>query len=130
MDIAARVREALGAFGRGDIPALASEYFRPDIVWHVAGSGPLTGTFKGQDEVFGFFGSAMELSGGTFKVEPHAIMGDDDRHGIMLTTTTARRPDGRTLAVDECLVIHLADGKFAEVWHSQWDRDAWSAFWA
>lgn len=129
MDNAARAREALAAFGRGDISALAKEYFQRDIVWHIAGSGPLTGTYKGQEEVFGFFGTAMELSAGTFKVEPHAIMGDDE-HGVMLTATTGRRPDGRTLAVDECLVIHMSDGKFAEVWHSQWDRDAWSAFWA
>jgi hypothetical protein len=129
MDNAAQVRDAVAAFGRGDIPALASTYFHPDIIWHVAGSSPVAGTYKGQEEVFGFFRTAIEQTGGTFKVTPHAVLGDDE-HGVLLAETTATRPDGRKLEVGECLVIHMTEGKFAEVWHSQYDRDEWDSFWA
>lgn len=129
MDNAARVGEAVAAFGRGDIPALASTYFQPDIVWHVAGRSPIAGSYKGQEEVFGFFHTAIETTNGTFKVVPHAVLGDAE-HGVLLAETTAARPDGRTLEVAECLVIHMTEGKFAEVWHSQYDTDAWDAFWA
>ena len=35
------VRAASAAFGRGDLGALQDQFFAPDIVWHVAGTGPL-----------------------------------------------------------------------------------------
>jgi ketosteroid isomerase-like protein len=120
---------ALEAFGRGDIPTLAAEHFAPDIVWHLAGSGPLAGTYKGQGEVFGLFGRLMETSGGTFRVAPHAILGDDD-HVVLLARTTGEQPDGRRLDVNECLVLHVVDGRETEVWHSQFDQAAWDAFWS
>jgi ketosteroid isomerase-like protein len=120
---------ALEAFGRGDIPTLAAEHFAPDIVWHLAGKSPLAGTYKGQEEVFGFFGKMMELTAATFTVEPHAILGDDD-HVVLLARTTGERPDGRSLDVGESVVMHVVDGKETEVWHSQFEQEAWDAFWS
>ena len=126
---AEKFARALEAFGRGDMATLAAEHFAPDIVWHMAGRSPLAGTYKGVEDVFGLFGRMMELSAGTFAVAPHAILGDDD-HVVLLAQTSGSRPDGRRLDVSECLVIHVVDGRETEVWHSQYDRDAWDEFWA
>lgn len=125
---AQRFAKAIEAFSSGDIETLGKEHFAPDIVWHLAGSSPLAGSYKGQEEVFGFFGRAMELTAGTFKVSPHAILADDD-HVVLLARTTASKPDGRTLDVNETLVIHVADGRETEVWHSPFQLDEWDAFW-
>jgi ketosteroid isomerase-like protein len=37
------VRAASAAFGRGDHSALQNQYFAENIIWHVAGTGPLAG---------------------------------------------------------------------------------------
>ena len=126
---AARFGEALAAFGRGDMEALATKHFAPDIVWHLAGDGPLSGSYKGQAEVFGLFGTMMERTAGTFSVSPHSILADDD-HVVLLANATGTRPDGRRLDVAECLVMHVVDGRETEVWHSQFESGEWDAFWA
>jgi ketosteroid isomerase-like protein len=35
------VRATSAAFGRGDLSTLRSQYFAENVVWHVAGTGPL-----------------------------------------------------------------------------------------
>jgi hypothetical protein len=49
------VRAASAAFGRGDLGALRDQFFAADIVWHIAGTGPLAGDYQGAAQV-------MELS--------------------------------------------------------------------
>jgi uncharacterized protein len=48
-------RRGYDAFAKGDLAAL-SGLIADDVTWHVTGAGPLTGTYHGRDEVFGFFG--------------------------------------------------------------------------
>ena len=43
--------------------------FDPNIQWHVPGRSPLSGDYKGHDEVIAFFSKTRELSGGTFSIE-------------------------------------------------------------
>jgi ketosteroid isomerase-like protein len=52
------------AFATGDIPT-ALGMFANDITWHVPGRSPLSGDYKGHEEVLGFFAKSMALSGGT-----------------------------------------------------------------
>lgn len=125
---ATKFRAALEAFGRGDIESLGRDHFAPDIVWHLAGASPLAGTYTGQQEVFGFFGRMMQETAGSFRVDPHEILATDD-HVVLLARTTGRRA-GRALDVNEVVVMHVADGRETEVWHSQLDQAAWDAFWA
>jgi SnoaL-like domain len=60
---AERIRRGYEAFSRGDVPAVF-EILGKDITWHVPGSRPLSGGYKGHDEVGAFFATTMELSGG------------------------------------------------------------------
>ena len=55
---------ASSAFGRGDFSALQKQFFAENIVWHVAGTGPLAGRYEGIAEVMGVLGKISELSGG------------------------------------------------------------------
>lgn len=61
-------RKAYAAFSAGDIPALL-EMIAPDCQWHVGGRSALTGDYVGHDQILGYFGKLVELSGGTFAVE-------------------------------------------------------------
>src|SRR5205807_7264865 len=87
----ALLRKGYAAYSTGDLNVL-NELFADDIVWHVAGRSQLSGDYKGREQVFGFFGKIMELSGGTAKIELHDLLANDD-HAVALVTGTATRGD-------------------------------------
>jgi len=67
-----------------------TELLADEVVWRTAGRSPISGEYKGRDQVFGFFGKLMELSGGTAKIEVHDILANDE-HAVALVTSTASR---------------------------------------
>jgi uncharacterized protein len=90
------------------------ELFHPDIVWHAPGRSQLSGDHQGVDAVLGPFGQSMELTGGTFRVEVHDVVANDE-HAVGLHKAYAER-QGRTLEDNNTLVFHVRDGKVTEVW--------------
>jgi uncharacterized protein len=121
------LRRGYEAFGSGDLDTVLS-IFDPDIVWHSGGANQTTGDYRGHQEVMGFFGKIMELSGGTFRLEIHDILAND-KHGVVLLTAHGER-DGQTLAVRESNIWHLADGKATEFWVFAEDQPAVDRFFA
>jgi ketosteroid isomerase-like protein len=119
------LRQGYEAFDKGDLDTIRG-LFADDIVFHVSGSHQLSGDYRGQDEVFGFFGKIIELTGGTYKIDVHAIIADDD-HGVVLSSATAER-DGRALSERSVDVHHIRDGKVAEVWTFDEDQQAVDEF--
>ncbi len=69
---AIRTRQYLETFARGDLEALR-DFFADDIVWHVAGSHPLSGDYHGKDELISYFQKARESTGGSLNVAPIAM---------------------------------------------------------
>ena len=114
------------AFDKGDLDTVRS-LFADDIVFHVTGNSQLAGDYRGIDEVFGFFGKLVELSGGTFKIERHAVLADDE-HATVLSTSSAER-EGKSLSAKTVDVFHLADGKVTECWTIADDQAAEDEFW-
>jgi ketosteroid isomerase-like protein len=88
------VRRGYDAFSRGDMQTLR-ELFDPDVVWHTPGRSQLAGDHRGVDAVLGFFGRTMELTGGTFRVEVHDVVANDE-HVVGLHEVIAER-EGKTL---------------------------------
>jgi len=50
-------------------------------VWHTPGRNQLSGTFRGKDEVFASFQKVAQLTNGTFRLELHAVLVDDEHAG-------------------------------------------------
>lgn len=117
----ARIRDGYAAFVRGDFAAL-NELFAEDVVFHVPGRNQLTGDYRGRDAVYGFFGKLMEVTEGSFGIEVHAVLADDE-HGVALAVTTAGR-GGRSMKVNEAHVTHLRDGRIVEFWVASTDQYA------
>jgi hypothetical protein len=122
-----RLRKGYDAFNTGDLDAL-KDLFTQDVVAHEPGKNPFAGDYKGQDEVFGLFGKYAELSGGTFKVEPHSILADDE-HGAVLSFGSAQR-EGKILNVRSVEVFHFQGDKIAEYWSLIDDVYAYDEFWS
>lgn len=107
-------RASVAALQSGDVDALRSKYFAEDIRWHAPGQSQIARDYEGIDDVLGYFGRIFELTGGTFSVELHDVLANDE-HVVILFTSHGER-DGRRLADREVLTGHMADGKLAEVW--------------
>src|SRR6266851_923931 len=107
-------RAASAAFGRGDLSALQDQYFAENIIWHIAGTGPLAGDHEGIAQVMGVLGKISELSVGTLRPELHDVLVSTD-HTVALATIRAERP-GKQLRLNVVHVIHSENGKATEVW--------------
>jgi uncharacterized protein len=117
----ARIRDGYAAFAAADF-AVLTDLFAEDLVWHVGGRSQVAGDYRGRDAVFGMFGRLLEITQGSFHVDPHAVLADDE-HGVALVTETASR-DGQSIKVNGAHVFHLREGKVTEFWTASTDQYA------
>jgi uncharacterized protein len=120
------VRKGYEAFQKADMETVRS-LFADDIVWHVGGRSPLAGDYRGPEEVLGFLGRTMEMTGGSFSLEIHDLLANEE-HGIALVVARGQR-DGRSLDDRQVHVLHLSDGKVTEFWGHPGDQYATDEFW-
>jgi uncharacterized protein len=123
-----RSRRGYEAFAKGDVATL-SELIADDVVWHVTAAGPLSGDYRGRDQVFGFFGRLAEETGGTFRLEVHDILAND-QHTVVLATLSASR-GGKSISTPVVNVSHDdGEGRITEFWAATTDPEATLGFWA
>jgi uncharacterized protein len=122
------VQAASAAFGRGDLSTLQDQFFAPDIIWHIAGTGPLAGDYEGAQQVMGVLSKISQLAAGTVQPALHDVLVSSD-HTVALTTITAERA-GKQLQLNLVHVIHVENGKATEVWTQSSDPTAAAEFWS
>ena len=120
-------RHGYNAFIAGDMEWL-NEHLDENVVWHVPGSSPISRTYYGRNEVFGFFATLMQETGGELKLTVHDIVGNDD-HVVSLVKGEATRK-GRTILSDAVHVSHVRDGRVVEFWQFDADQRASDEFWS
>ena len=121
------LRKGYAAFDAGDLDTIRA-LFADDIIWHVPGRNPLSGTLKGKDEVFGWFAKLLTITEGTAKIAVHSVIADDT-HGVVLGTSSASR-GGRSLSLNTADVFHIRDGQVTEAWFFTDDQYAEDEFYA
>jgi ketosteroid isomerase-like protein len=121
------VRRGFAAFGTGDIATLR-ELLADDVIWHIGGRSPIAGDYKGIDEVLGFFAQLAERAGGTFRIDVHDLLANDE-HVVALVKGTAER-DGKMLNDNGAQVFHVQGGKVTEEWFHAGDQYATDEFWS
>ncbi len=121
------LRKGYEAFASGDM-ATMTELFAEDVVWHLAGNNQLSGTHRGRDAVFAVFAKVGQLSGGTFKIDVHDVVANDE-HAVALTRATGSR-EGRQLNSLDTDVYHVSGGKVREWWSFVEDDRKTDEFWS
>ena len=116
----ARLRDGYAAFAKGDFAAL-DDLFGEDVRWHEPGHHQLSGIHEGRMAVYDHFRRAFELTGGTFRAEPQALLADDD-HGMVLMRLSGSRGD-QPFEVLSTQVLRFSDGRATEVWIAHTDPD-------
>ncbi len=85
--------------------AFLQSLFAEDIVWWVAGTNPLSGSYRGQAEVQRFFDTLLELTDGTLYPTITEVC-VADRTAVMLTDLRATR-DAVDYSLPEALVYQF-----------------------
>lgn len=107
------LRKGYSAFNSGDMDAVR-ETFAEDIVWHIGGRSPLSGDYKGIEEVLGFFGKLTQSFDQPPQIDIHDVLANDE-HGVVLISATSKR-GGKERTALSTHVFHLKDGKATEFW--------------
>ena len=119
-------RRIFDAFAGGDPRALV-ESIAEDAVWRVPGLAPVSREYRGRDEIFELFRMTRRLTDGTYRSRLLWSLADDD-HAVAVYRATGTR-DGRTLDIDQALLVTLRDGRWAEIVALPLDPAAFEAFW-
>jgi ketosteroid isomerase-like protein len=122
------MRNYLDTFAEGDVDGLM-EYFSPDVLWHVAGSHPLAGDYRGKDELRSYFTKVREETAGSLKLDPGSIMASDDHIAMFLRVTGERAGKRVDVEMAQAFTVN-GNGKLAEFWSMADDQDALDEFWA
>jgi uncharacterized protein len=120
------LRRGYAAFQTGDLETVKS-LFTSDITWHLPGHNHFSGAHEGVDRVLDLFMRNFAETNGTFKVELHDVLGNDE-HAVALATVSGER-EGRSLSDRYTHVVHFKDGKVSESWIFGENQDQVDAFW-
>ncbi len=110
-DNVALMERGFEAFTTGDLDTVRG-MSAADCVWHTAGAGWMAPEYKGPDGVIEYLTALFEESEGTFKDEPEAFFGEEDRV-VVLEHVTADRA-GKHLDTHVMHVFEIHDGKVTE----------------
>lgn len=114
---AARDADRVGA-------ALAEE-----AVWHVGGTHPLSGNYRGRQAILDYFEKVSAATGGTLRLDPIELLANDERGAAFLSVTADRT--GRRLDVTMAEAFQFDDdGRIREFWAHASDQDAVDQFWS
>src|SRR2546428_10364901 len=106
-------RSATEALSKGDMEGFLSNH-ADDVVVHFPGRGPMAGDHRGKDGVAKMFQQQMQMLDAPPQIETHDILANDD-HAVILNKVQASR-HGQMLEQQQVVVLHVKDGKIAEVW--------------
>ena len=118
------IRKGYQDFANGNIPAV----FAAAMTWHVPGHSPLSGDYRGHDQIGGFFQRTMELSQGTISIDVHNVLADSDLV-VALVAVNAQR-SGVATSFPEVHVWRLRNGKATEFREYQGDEQREDQFWS
>jgi acyl-CoA thioesterase FadM/ketosteroid isomerase-like protein len=114
-------------YAGGDL-ALVEQLLADDVVWHVPGTSPIAGDYRGREAVLEYFKRRRALAGGAMQIIQHAEAHDAealvqlaDGHAVL---------GGRDAAWRTAGVYRVVDGRIAEAWLVPLDQRQFERAWA
>ena len=98
------INDFFASYGNNDLEGI-KKVLAEDILWHIPGEHPLSGTKKGIVEVLAFF---KKLNKGAFKAEP-IIMGVNDQFVIDCHRNWSNLEGTENLNAMSCLLWRIED---------------------
>jgi ketosteroid isomerase-like protein len=126
-DALAGIRRVFDAFGGGD-PRALFEVIAEDAVWLVNGTVPVAQQYDGRARIFELFRETRRLTDGTYLSRLRWALADDE-HAVAVYRARGSRL-GRTLDIDQVLLIEHQQGIWKRITAIPSDPPAFEAFWA
>lgn len=123
------VRAGFEAFASGDVAGFA-DMFAADATWNHRNDDRLGGIHQGSDGIMAFIGESAQLTAGTLRAEPQAMMGDGQGNVAVFVRVSATRPDGRSFSNPQILLFKVEGDYVNSVDQFVGDPSAVKAFWA
>jgi ketosteroid isomerase-like protein len=121
------VRKMFDAFTSGDVVGLAV-FLAPDATWHIPGSGIVSGEHHGHGAIIAALSTARSAPGHDYR--PMLVdVTASDQHAVAIYRARGER-DGRTLDLDQLLLMRIDDGIVREVTAYPRSQKAFDEFWA
>lgn len=120
------IRRVFEAFRGGD-PRALFEVIAEDAVWIVNGTVPVAQEYRGRDRIFELFRETRRLTGGSYLSTLRWLLVDDE-HAVAVYRAQGER-EGRTLDIDQVLLIEHRDGVWQHVTAVPSDPPAFEEFW-
>jgi len=114
-------RSSTEALTKGDMESFFAHH-TDDVVVHFPGRGSMAGDYRGKDGLGQLFQKQMQMLDSPPEIENHDILANDE-HAVVLNNTRGTR-GGKTLEQQQVVVMHIRDGKIAEVWLQFSDQQA------
>jgi uncharacterized protein len=116
------------AMYRGGEQAPVGEHLADDVVWHVPGTSPIAGDYRGREAVLEYFRRRRALAGGTIQITEHgqahhekAVVRLADGRAVLGGNDVAWRTAG---------AYRVAGGRIAEAWLVPLDLRQFEQAWA
>jgi ketosteroid isomerase-like protein len=121
------IRRVFAAFAGGD-PRALFEVIAEDAVWTVNGTVPVAQVYEGRERIFELFRETRRLTDGTYLSTLRYVLADDE-HAVAVYRAQGAR-EGRTLDIDQVLLIDHEDGVWQRIVAIPTDPPAFEGFWA
>jgi ketosteroid isomerase-like protein len=109
--------------------AAIEQLLAPDLTWTVPGNNSIAGTYRGLEEVLGYFRRRRDLAGRTFQITRRDVLvGETDRIAALNDGfATIRDVSHRWSTVG---LYDVVDQRIAACWLLPLDQHAFDAIWA
>jgi hypothetical protein len=119
------LERVFAAFGRDAMTVART--LADDVVWRVPGDTPMSGEYRGREDVLRFLRETRVQSDNTYRTELRYVVADDG-HAVAVYRAWGERK-GRTLDIEQALFCVVRDGVLTEVTAVPFDFAAFAAFW-
>lgn len=129
LDVLTRLHDAQNGFYAGGTAGALEDILAADVTWTVPGQSPIAGSYRGLDEVLGYFRRRRDLAGRSFRMERRDVLvGDGDR--IAALTDGFATIAGEEHRWSTVGLYDVSDGRIAACWLLPLDQRAFDAIWS
>ena len=114
-------------YAGGDLAAVA-KLLADDVVWHVPGTSPIAGDYRGREAVLGYFRVRRELAGGA--IEIRKIADADHEEALVQLADGRARLGGEDIVWRTAGVYRVEGGAIAEGWLVPLDLEHFDRVWS
>jgi ketosteroid isomerase-like protein len=128
LTLLARLHDAQNSFYGGGDSAPLGALLTPDVTWMVPGQNAIAGTYRGIEQVLGYFARRRDLASATFRLHRRDVLVGDGNQIVAITdgtATIAGQPRAwSTLGLYEasadkiaaCRLLPLDQAEFDAIW--------------